>query len=86
LQENGLKEAWNEVKTLTDWRREQGFWQRTRAAQARYWFEQAVKHALLAQLDAPKAKAALKALSDRVAQGAEDPTKAAQDFVMQLDR
>ncbi|WP_341233380.1 methylmalonyl Co-A mutase-associated GTPase MeaB [uncultured Sulfitobacter sp.] len=86
LEENGLSEAWAEIQTLTDWRRAEGFWERTRAAQARYWFEQSVKHELLAQLDAPKAKAALKTLGDRVAQGLEDPTKAAQDFVKQLDR
>ncbi len=86
LEESGLVDVWDDVKTLTDWRRGQGFWQSTRADQARYWFEQSVKQALLAQLEAPKAKAALKALSDRVAAGAEDPTKAAQDFVAQLDR
>jgi LAO/AO transport system kinase len=86
LEENGLSEAWSEIQTLTDWRRAEGFWERTRAAQARYWFEQSVKHELLAQLDAPKAKAALKTLGDRVAEGLEDPTKAAQDFVKQLDR
>ena len=86
LQEDGLSEAWDEVQTLIDWRRANSFWERTRASQARYWFEQSVKHELLAQLEAPKAKAALKALGDRVAQGMEDPTKAAQDFVLQLDR
>lgn len=86
LQENGLAEAWDEVQSLTDWRQANGFWQRTRAAQARYWFEQAVKHALLAQLETPKAKASLTALSDRVAQGLDDPTTAAADFVAQLDR
>ncbi|MCX8225953.1 MAG: methylmalonyl Co-A mutase-associated GTPase MeaB [Sulfitobacter sp.] len=86
LQEDGLSEAWDEVQTLIDWRRANSFWERTRASQARYWFEQSVKHELLAQLEAPKAKAALKALGDRVAKGMEDPTKAAQDFVLQLDR
>ena len=86
LKENGLAEAWDEVQSLTDWRQAKGFWQRTRAAQARYWFEQAVKHALLAQLETPKAKASLTALSDRVAEGLDDPTKAAVDFVAQLDR
>ncbi|MBW4961224.1 methylmalonyl Co-A mutase-associated GTPase MeaB [Sulfitobacter sp. CW3] len=86
LQDDGLAEAWDEVQTLIEWRRANGFWQRTRASQARYWFEQSVKHELLAQLEAPKARAALKVLGDRVAEGLEDPTKAAQDFVMQLDR
>ena len=86
LQESGLSETWREVQALTDWRRTNGFWVRTRAAQARYWFEQTVKHTLLAQLEAPKAKATLMKLSDEVAQGLVDPTKAAQDFVAQLDR
>ena len=86
LQESGLSETWREVQALTDWRRANGFWARARAAQARYWFEQTVKHTLLAQLEAPKAKAALSELSDLVAQGAIDPTKAAQDFVAQLER
>tara|TARA_R110000796_G_scaffold5969_4_gene21781 strand:- start:579 stop:1661 length:1083 start_codon:yes stop_codon:yes gene_type:complete len=86
LQESGLSETWREVQALTDWRRTNGFWVRTRAAQARYWFEQTVKHTLLAQLEAPKAKATLMKLSDDVAQGLVDPTKAAQDFVAQLDR
>ena len=70
-----------EVEALTEWRRAEGFWQHARAAQARYWFEQAVKQALLAQLEKPKAKAALTELSNRVAQGLADPTKAAQDFL-----
>jgi LAO/AO transport system kinase len=86
LQDDGLAEAWDEVQTLIEWRRANGFWQRTRASQARYWFEQSVKQELLAQLEAPKARAALKVLGDRVAEGLVDPTKAAQDFVMQLDR
>ncbi|SFS99169.1 LAO/AO transport system kinase [Sulfitobacter marinus] len=86
LEENGLSEAWDEMQTLTDWRRAEGFWDRTRAAQARYWFEQSVKQELLAQLETPTAKAELKTLGDRVARGQEDPTKAAQDFIKQLDR
>lgn len=86
LQEDGLAETWDEVQKLIEWRRDNGFWQGTRASQARYWFEQSVKQELLAQLETPKAKAALKVLGDRVAEGLEDPTKAAQDFVMQLDR
>ncbi len=86
LEENGLSETWDQVQALSKWRQVEGFWQRTRAAQARYWFEQAVKQALLAQLDAPKARAALKDLGDRVAAGSEDPTKAALDFVTRLER
>jgi LAO/AO transport system kinase len=86
LEENGLDEAWDALKTLSDWRRNHGFWDRTRAAQARYWFLEDVKQRLLAQLMEPEAKAALQALSDEVAAGEADPSAAAQAFVDQLGR
>ncbi|UWR14416.1 methylmalonyl Co-A mutase-associated GTPase MeaB [Sulfitobacter sp. M368] len=86
LQENGLGEAWEALETLTDWRRANGFWDRTRAAQARYWFNEDVKQRLLARLQAPDAQAALADLGDKVAEGAVDPAAAAQDFVDQLGR
>jgi len=86
LQENGLGEAWEALETLTDWRRANGFWDSTRAAQARYWFNEDVKQRLLARLQAPDAQAALADLGDKVAEGAVDPAAAAQDFVDQLGR
>ncbi|NNK16418.1 MAG: methylmalonyl Co-A mutase-associated GTPase MeaB [Sulfitobacter sp.] len=84
LEENGLETAWEAMEKLTDWRREHAFWDRTRAAQARYWFTEDVKQRLLARLQEPEARAALEALSDEVAAGKADPSVAAQAFVDRL--
>ena len=84
LEEDGLDETWAALQELIEWRRANGFWDRTRAAQARYWFEQDVKHRLLAQLETPQAKDDLVRLSDAVAEGARDPAEAAAEFVRRL--
>lgn len=86
LEENGLDKAWEALKTLSDWRRAHGFWERNRATQARYWFLEDVKQRLLAQLAQADTKAKLEALSDAVAAGQHDPSAAAQDFVDGLNR
>ncbi|MDF1728999.1 MAG: methylmalonyl Co-A mutase-associated GTPase MeaB [Sulfitobacter sp.] len=85
LEEAGLEGAWDKIEELVEWRRAQGFWDRTRAAQARYWFEQEVRQRLLARLEKPAAKAALQALSDEVASGRADPTTAASGFLDELE-
>ena len=81
-----MDKAWEALKTLSDWRRAHGFWERNRAAQARYWFLEDVKQRLLAQLAQADTKAKLEALSDAVAAGQQDPSAAAQDFVDGLNR
>ncbi|WP_432817016.1 methylmalonyl Co-A mutase-associated GTPase MeaB [Sulfitobacter sp. JB4-11] len=83
-QEKGLDDVWTALSELAEWRRAQGFWDRTRADQARYWFHEDVRQRLLAQLEAPAARAALATLSDAVAAGEKDPAAAAQAFVAQL--
>lgn len=52
LEEAGLAEAWAAMRRLTDWRRAEGHWDRTRARQARRWFEAEVREGLLAALSA----------------------------------
>jgi len=84
LEHDGLQLAWERITELIAWRREAGFWDRTRAGQARYWFLEDVKQRLLAQLEGPKAKADLRALGDAVAAGDADPSAAAQRFVAGL--
>ncbi len=84
IEDNGLDDVWDAMQELTAWRREAGFWTRTRADQARYWFEDAVKQTLLAALATPEAKASLADLSDAVAAGTVDPAAAARDFVQKL--
>ncbi len=84
LEENGLPETWDALQNLVGWRRENGFWDQTRAAQARYWFHEDVKQRLLAQLYTPDARAALNDLSDQVSNGTLDPATAAQSFISKL--
>ncbi|MFN4100823.1 MAG: methylmalonyl Co-A mutase-associated GTPase MeaB [Pararhodobacter sp.] len=69
LHEQGLADVWAAVTGLADWRREQGHWAARRAAQARHWFAEEVKQALLARLETPAARARMATLSDAVAQG-----------------
>lgn len=80
-QETGLAEAWDQMMTLVDWRREAGHWDRRRAEQALYWFDQEVRQALLARLETPQARAAMAALSDRVAGGEISPAAAAEEML-----
>ncbi len=84
LEEHGLSETWDALQELVDWRRENGFWDHTRAEQARYWFHEDVKQRLLAQLETSEARAELELLSDEVSGGALDPAVAAQSFVAKL--
>ncbi|MGD9863731.1 MAG: methylmalonyl Co-A mutase-associated GTPase MeaB [Pseudodonghicola sp.] len=80
-QETGLAEAWDQMMTLVDWRREAGHWDRRRAEQALYWFDQEVRQALLARLETPQARAAMAVLSDRVAGGEISPAAAAEEML-----
>ena len=81
LQQDGLDAAWSEMEAQMGWRRTEGVWDRTRAAQAQFWFHEDVRQRMLARLETPDARAALQALSHQVAQGQMDPTAAAQQFI-----
>lgn len=79
LHEGGLSEAWAEVTALADWRRAHGHWRARRAEQARHWFEEEVRTALLARLRANKAaQARMAELGAAVAEGRIPPTTAAE--------
>ena len=80
----GLVEAWDEMQALAAWRRRESHWARARAEQARYWFEQEVRQALLAQLDPAPVRARMDALAGRVAQGELAPAAAARQLVASL--
>jgi len=80
----GLEQAWADMQALTDWRREQGHWRGNRAAQARYWFEQEVRHALLTSLETAEARARLNALGTRVGAGELSPTVAAAQMLQAI--
>ena len=81
LEDTGLSDAWQQMQTLIDWRRDSSVWDETRAQQAQFWFHEDVRQLMLAQLEQAEVRTALKTLSDEVAQGALDPAVAAQNFV-----
>jgi LAO/AO transport system kinase len=84
LEEQGLMDAWTEMSKLTDWRKDNGHFTARRAEQQRYWFEEEVRQALLAQLAQGAAKAQLEALGAKVATGALSVSKAATEMLATL--
>ena len=85
LDQSGLSTAWDEMQTLTTWRRENGHWDTRRADQARFWFNEELRQALLARLETPAARTRIAALSDAVATGVISPAAAAQQVLTDLD-
>ncbi|QGX97241.1 methylmalonyl Co-A mutase-associated GTPase MeaB [Roseovarius faecimaris] len=84
LEEDGLQRAWDEMQALVGWRREAGFFDGRRADQARYWFEQELRQALLAKLETPEAKAEMARLGEAVASGEATPAVAARQLLSGL--
>lgn len=82
----GLETAWEEVRALADWRREEDHWEARRAAQARAWFEEEVRHGMLDRLRRdPETRAAMVELAEAVASGARAPGAAAAEVLRRLD-
>jgi LAO/AO transport system kinase len=70
VQGEGLPGVWADIQTLANWRRAQGHWDRTRAAQARRWFEDEVRQGLIARLTADAAlRARMQTLGQEVEAG-----------------
>ncbi|MGD9916703.1 MAG: methylmalonyl Co-A mutase-associated GTPase MeaB [Paenirhodobacter sp.] len=85
LAEDGLAKAWEEMRTLADWRRANGAFDRRRATQARHWFEAEVREGLLARLTAdPAIRAKMGALGEAVAEGRTAPAVAAAEMLATL--
>ena len=81
LEENGLDQAWNEMNALIEWRRDNGFFEYTRAEQARFWFEEDVRQSLLARLSQAGAlRDAMDDLGSAVARGDVTSAFAAQQM------
>ena len=86
LADEGLGEAWADMQTLVAWRKEHGHWARTRAAQARHWFEAEVRDGLLSSLSREPQKGLMSSLGDRVAAGDLPPEAAAAEMLRLLGR
>ena len=66
---DGLGTAWEQMQTLENWRKANGFWADRRAEQAHHWFEEEVKLRLLAQLEVANMKGKMEKLGKAVAAG-----------------
>ena len=86
LEQSGLAQAWEEMRTLIAWRKEHGHWDRTRAGQARHWFEEEVRQGLLAALTREPQRGLMSSLGDRVAGGEIAPEAAAAEMLRLLGR
>ncbi len=87
LSHDGLTDAWAAMEELAGWRREQGVWTKTRAEQARRWFEQELREGLLARLERdPDIRAKVATLGDAVAKGTILPGAAADEILAALTR
>ena len=81
----GLDTAWAEMSALVSWRRAQGIWQSTRAAQAEVWFMEEVRQGVLARLEAdPEIKSLRDTLRARVKSGDISPERAADQVLAAL--
>ncbi|MCK0104542.1 methylmalonyl Co-A mutase-associated GTPase MeaB [Pseudohalocynthiibacter sp. F2068] len=86
LQEGGLEDAWADMITLSDWRRETSHWDARRASQARHWFEEEVRLGALARLSQDKELSALMdQLGTEVAKGLTSPWAAAERVIAKLN-
>ena len=86
-EEEGLVDAWAEMSALAAFRKETGFWQKRREAQARAWFQDEVHQGLLRRLRAdPETHAAMARLSEDVARGDRSPGAAAAEVLAGLER
>ncbi|MBO9474182.1 methylmalonyl Co-A mutase-associated GTPase MeaB [Shimia sp. R10_1] len=84
LEEEGLMTAWEEINTLTEWRKQEGHWTARRAAQAQFWFHEEVRQGLLARLHKAQARKDLQLLDEKVASGVITPSQAAQEMLARL--
>ncbi|RVT85843.1 methylmalonyl Co-A mutase-associated GTPase MeaB [Rhodobacteraceae bacterium CCMM004] len=83
---HGLDTAWAEMRALADARRGSGAFDRRRAAQARGWFEEAVRQGLLARLRAdPEVARRMADLGRAVEAGEAAPGAAAAEVLAALD-
>jgi len=86
LEDEGLEDAWREMRGLIDWRRAEGHFAARRAAQAQSWFIEELRQGLLARLDAPEARAEMDRYSQAVAEGRITPAAAATEMLETVGR
>lgn len=82
LEGRGLEEAWQDIQSLSDWRKENGVWDQTRQSQAVHWFQNEVQDGLQSALaNHPKAAAALRDQDGDLRSGRISPAAAAKRVI-----
>lgn len=85
MEARGLDQAWADMQALANWRRENGFWNRTRAGQAEFWFAEDVRQGLLQWLqDDPATKTRMDSAQARLRAGEISPAVAAAEVLAPL--
>ncbi len=85
LESDGLSKAWDEMQALLAWRRDNGVWDQTRASQRGGWFQDEVRHLLLARLQTdPELRDAMARSEAEVTAGEATPEAAAARIVASL--
>lgn len=84
LFEEKLDVAWNEMRSIVDWRKSEGHFELRRKRQAQYWFEEEVRFSLLKMLKTPELRAAMKDGAKSVANGTNTPIAAARKVIDML--
>ena len=82
---DGLAQAWDDMQSLSAWRKDHGHWAARRRAQSVHWFEEAVRSGLLARLTTdPQTQAQMQALSQDVSDNTLTPDAAASRLLATL--
>ena len=84
IEKDGLDRVWTEIEALTEWRRETGHWASRRSEQARHWFEDELRQAMLARLQTPEARAMASQLTTEVETGQSTAPRAAARMIATL--
>ncbi|WP_341368962.1 methylmalonyl Co-A mutase-associated GTPase MeaB [Yoonia sp. BS5-3] len=83
----GLEAAWAAMEQLAEWRKDNGIWDESRAAQASYWFAEEVRQGVLALLQTdPAATARMAQAQQDVLAGRISPTAAAGSVLAPLQK
>jgi LAO/AO transport system kinase len=84
LHDEGLAVAWDEMKTLVEWRRAHGHFDARRRDQAQYWFHEELRHGVLAKLETARMQKLIGEYAGQVADGKLSPASAARELLQQL--
>jgi len=84
LEGTGLEAVWDDMRALTEWRKENGHFATRREEQAEYWFTQEVRLGLLSTLHTGNTPKAMAEAAEEVRAAQKSPARAAKDVLARL--